>query len=126
MQSAFIADQVREPTRPSSRRRTASEKSLLKAHLPAAIAGAASCWAFTRCGPRAAASFAGFVPAYHDARLRAKNSLFKFNGDVFAQIRAALHAAAAASTSSQHIAKAEELAKDFAQILERRALEPTT
>ena len=66
------------------------------------------------------------MTAHHDARLGAERSLFELERYVFAQIRAALHAAAAASTSSQHIAKAEELAKDFAQILERRALEPTT
>ncbi len=78
---------------------------------------------FARRRSRTSAILAGFVTAHHDALLHAEGSLFELDGQVFAQIRAALHPAAAASAASEDIAKAEELAEDFAQVLERRAVE---
>jgi hypothetical protein len=54
------------------------------------------------------------VTAHHHARLGAESGFFELDGQVFAQIRAALHPAAPASTTPEHIAKAEELAEDFA------------
>src|ERR1700689_1760648 len=55
--------------------------------------------------------------------LHAESGLFELDGQVFAQIRAALNPAAAASAASHDIAKSKELAEDFTQVLEWRALE---
>src|SRR5580658_453978 len=100
-----------------------AEKALLVPHLPTASAGTAGCWTFARRGSRPTAIFAGFVTPHHHARLGAECSLFELDGYVFAQISAALHPAAAASAASEGIAEAEELAEDFAEILERRGVE---
>ena len=66
---------------------------------------------------------ASFVTAHHHARLGAERSLFELDAQVLAQIRAALHPAAAPPAGSEGIAKAEELAKNVAQILEGRSVE---
>jgi hypothetical protein len=64
------------------------------------------------------------VTAHHDPRLGPENSLFEFKGDVFPQVRAALHTStAAARAASKGISEAEELAKDFAEILEDSSVE---
>ena len=61
---------------------------------------------------------------HHHLRLRAKDGLFELQSQIFAQIRSALHPAAAAATAaSEDVAKPEELAKDLAEILERRGIE---
>src|SRR5580692_4659674 len=69
------------------------------------------------------ALLAGFMTAHHDVFLHAECSLFELDGQVFAQICAALHPAAAASAASEDIAEAEEFAEDLAQVLEWSALE---
>ena len=63
------------------------------------------------------------MTAHRDALLHSESSFFELDGQVFAQIRAALNPAAPASAASQNVAEAKELAEDFAQVLERRPLE---
>jgi hypothetical protein len=63
------------------------------------------------------------MTADRDAFFYAESSFFELDGQIFAQIRAALNPAAAASAASEDVAKTEELAEDFAQVLEWRSLE---
>jgi hypothetical protein len=60
------------------------------------------------------AFFAGFMTADRDALFHSEGGFFELDGQVFAQIGAALDPAAAAPAASEDIAKAEELAEDFA------------
>jgi hypothetical protein len=69
------------------------------------------------------AVFAGFVAADRDARLGSKDGFLKLDGDVFAKIRATLNAATAAAAATERISESEELAKDFAEVLEHRGIE---
>jgi len=65
-------------------------------NLPAARTGAAGDWRFTSRRTRAAAVFASFVPPHRDLLFGAKDGFFKFEGDIFTQIGAALGTAAPA------------------------------
>ncbi len=101
-----------------------AEEALLIAHLPAAGASAAGSGAFTGRRARAATLFAGFVTADHHFRFRAEGGLFKLDAQIFAQISATLNPApAAAAAATESVTKTEELAKNLAYILERRAIE---
>jgi len=63
------------------------------------------------------------VATHHHTRLGAEHCLFELDGQVFAQIRAALHSATAASAASECVSEPEELAENFAEVLEWRAIE---
>jgi hypothetical protein len=62
-------------------------------------------------------SFTSFVAAYLNVSLFAKEGLFELEREILAEIGATLHPAAAATAASEHIAKAEELAEDVAEVL---------
>ena len=66
---------------------------------------------------------AGFVTAYHHARLGAECSLLELDGQILAQIGAALNPAASPSAASEGISEAEEFAENVAQILKGRSVE---
>jgi hypothetical protein len=57
------------------------------------------------------------VPAHHHTGLGAEGCFFELEGQVFAQICAALNPAAS-TAATERIAKAEELAENIAQVLE--------
>src|ERR1700739_4533782 len=103
-----------------------AEESLLVADLPASSAGAAGGRAFSRRRASTVTFFARLVAPDGDWRFFAEKSFFEFERDVFAQIRAALNPAAAAPASTEKIAKAEELAKDVAEILKYGRIEACT
>ena len=64
------------------------------------------------------------MAANGDLRLGSKECFLKLEGQVLAQVSAALHAiAAAATTSAEHVAEAKELAEDVAEILEYARVE---
>jgi len=69
------------------------------------------------------AFFASFVTANRDLFFDAEESLFEFETQVFAQIGAALDTSATASSPSEHVAEAEELAEDVAEVLEDAGIE---
>jgi len=94
-----------------------AEESLLITHLTASAARAAGSRAFAGSGAVAAAIFADLVAANPDLSFFAENRLFKFQCDVFAQIRATLRPAAAARASAEQISEAQKVAEDFAEIL---------
>src|SRR5580693_2685548 len=100
-----------------------AEETLLIPHLTPAGARTAGGSTFARRGSRTSAIVAGFVTAHHDALFHTKGGLFKLNGQVLAQIRAALNPAAAAPTASERIPETEKLAEDVAEILEHRGIE---
>jgi hypothetical protein len=58
-----------------------------------------------------------------DFLLHAEESFLKFESQIFAEIGAALHSAAAASATAEHIAEAEELTEDVAEVLEHTGIE---
>jgi hypothetical protein len=66
------------------------------------------------------------MPTHRNTGLFAEESFFEFQRQVFAKICAALHAAATSSASSEHVAEAEELAEDVAEVLEDTGIETTT
>ena len=96
------------------------EEALLVTNLAFALAGAAGDWCFAGRRACAVAGFAGFVTADSDLGVRTENCLLEFESQVFAKIGATLRArtAGAAAASGKHVAEAEELAKDLAEILE--------
>src|SRR5580692_713318 len=101
-----------------------AEEALLIAHLSPPGARLAGAGSFTGRGARAATFFAGFVAAHVNLGFGAKECLLEFQRQVFAQIGSALHPAAAPSASAaKGIAETEELAEDFADILETRGVE---
>ena len=95
-----------------------AEESLLVANLAASTAGAAGSRTFTGSGAVAPAIFADLVAAHRDLSFSAKNRLFEFQRNVFAQIGATLRPAAAASASTEKISKAQEVTEDFAEVLD--------
>jgi hypothetical protein len=100
-----------------------AEEPLLVAHLSTPRAGAAGDRRLTLSGARTAAIFTGLVAANGDLSLFAENRLFKFQGDILAQVRAALSACAAA-TAAEEIAKAEKVAENLAEIVEDGGIDP--
>jgi hypothetical protein len=68
---------------------------------------------FAGSSARAVALFASFVAAHRDPRLSAERGLFEFKGQIFSQIGATLSPAAAACSSAEGIAEAEELAENI-------------
>src|SRR5260370_432170 len=66
---------------------------------------------------------AGFVAAHRHPRLGAERCLFELDGQILAQISAALHSPTTASAASECVSEPEELSEDFAEVLERRAIE---
>lgn len=103
-----------------------AEKSLLVTNLAAPSAGTADGWSFAGGGARAATLLAGFVAANYDLSFGSEECLFEFDGEIFAQVGAALYTGAAASSSAgatKEVAKSEEVAEDIAEILEDRGIE---
>src|ERR1700683_2181121 len=63
------------------------------------------------------------MPPHRHGGFRAEERFLEFQGQVFAQIGAALHpAAAAATTASKYVVHAKKFAEDVAQILETCAV----
>ncbi len=101
-----------------------AEEALLIANLPAPGTRLARGWTFSRCRAGAVTGFTGFVTPHGHGGLRAEKCFFKFQRQVLAQIRAALHAAAlASSTAAKHVVDAKKFAENVAEILETRAIE---
>ncbi len=128
---AFRARIGDDASRPLARRTSPgdAEKSLLVANLSPTRAGAASRGAFSRSRARPVAILAGLVTTHRNPSLLAKERLFELERQVLAQIGAALNPAATASaspTTAKHIAEAEELSEDVAEILEDRRIETCT
>ena len=71
------------------------------------------------------AVLAGFVAADSDFGLLAEYCFFEFKCDVLPQIGSALGSAAASRTTAKEISEAEEVAKNFADILEDRGIKPS-
>src|ERR1035438_3623124 len=93
-----------------------AEESLLIADLTVAVAGAASGGALPWRRTGAATVFAGLVAANRNLGLRAEERLLKLEGQVLAEIGAALNPVAAAATgaTAEHVAEAEEFTEDVA------------
>ena len=96
-----------------------TEKSLLIAHLPVAIAATAGHRSFAFGSARAMTFFTSLVAAHVDFRVRPKNSFFKFQREIFAQISATLRTAAASPPApAKQIVDPKQVAEDFAEILD--------
>jgi len=96
-----------------------AEKPLLIADLSLPIARTAGDWSLTRRCARTVAVLTSFVAADGNCLFRAEDCFFKLQIDVFAQVGAALSAAAAlASTAAEEIAKSEKVSEDVAEVLE--------
>jgi len=100
-----------------------AEESLLIANLAAAIAGAALDGSFPGSCACSATSLAGFVAADFNVLLHAKESFFKFQVEVFAEVGATLGARASPATAAEEVAEAEELPEEVAEILEDGGIE---
>jgi hypothetical protein len=94
-----------------------TEETLLIADLAPSTAGTARDGRFAGSRAGALAFLAAFVAAHRYLCGFAKNCFFEFQSNIFAQISAALGAAAAAGGPSEQIAEAKEVTKDVAQIL---------
>jgi hypothetical protein len=103
-----------------------TEESLLITNLPATVTRAACSSTFPGRGTCAVAFFAGLVPPHADLLLNTEESFLELQREIFAQVGAALHTAAAPSAASEHVAEAEELAEDVAEILEDSGIEAGT
>ena len=95
-----------------------TEEALLIPNLSAASAGAAGDGSFARRCAGATALFAAFMAAHRDFGFGAKDGFFEFQIDIFAQIGAALGAAALARASPKNLAQAKEVAENIAEILD--------
>src|SRR4029077_8957552 len=93
-----------------------AEEPLLVPNLPAAIAGAAARRPFAGSSSRPSAFFTSCVASNRDARFSAEVCLLELKGQIFAQIGAPLHAAAAASPAPKHVAEPEEFPEYVAEI----------
>jgi len=100
-----------------------AEESLLITDLSAAIAGTAGGRTFPGSGTRTLTFLASLVAAYCDFLFHAEESFLKLESQVFAQIGAALNAAAAPSATAEGIPEPEEFAEDVAEILEHAGVE---
>ena len=101
-----------------------AEKALLISDLPASAAGAATGGSFALRASRAVTLLAKFMLSVSDLFFYAEGRFFELDGDVFAQIGAALRTSATARTiSAEQIAESEEFTKDVAEILEHRCVE---
>src|ERR1035438_8653783 len=100
-----------------------AEEALLIADLAASIARAASDGSFAGGGPGPAAGVAGLMAADIDGLVGAEYGFVKFEVQIFAQIGSALSAAAAASALSKHVAEAEDVTENIAEILEDSGIE---
>ena len=102
-----------------------AEESLLVSHLPATIARPAGGRAFAGSGSGSAAFLTSLVTANGDARLGAEECFLELERQIFAKIRAALHAAATPATTAtpEHVAETKELSEDIAEILEYCGIE---
>ena len=94
-----------------------AEKTLLVAYLAAPLAGLALCRGLSRGGAGAMTILTGFVTTHIDAFLGSENRFIEFEGEVFAQVRAALSAIAAAPAPTEDFAEPEELSEDVGEIL---------
>ncbi len=63
------------------------------------------------------------MPAHIDLLLGAEHRFIKFQVQIFAQIGSALGAAASSAALAEHVAKAEDVPKNVAEILEDRGIE---
>jgi hypothetical protein len=103
-----------------------TEESLLITNLPATITRAAGGGTFAGSGTGAMAFFARFVPAHAHFLFHAEESFLELEREIFAQVGTALYTAATASAASEHVAEAEELAENVAEILEDSGIEAGT
>src|SRR6185437_14380888 len=107
-------------TRAASARDT--EEALLIAKLSATSAGVARCRLLTLRAASPVTRIACFRFAHGNFGGLAEDRIFQFDGDVGAQIGSALRAAATTS-AAEGIAKSEDVAENFAEILESRGIE---
>ena len=56
------------------------------------------------------------MPAHRDLGLGTEDGVFEFHVDIFAQVSAALRAAAAACASAKNLSQSEEVAENIAQV----------
>ncbi len=56
------------------------------------------------------------MPAHRDLGLGTEDGVFEFHVDIFAQVSAALRAAAAACASAKNLSQSEEVAEDIAEV----------
>src|SRR6185437_15775390 len=105
-----------------------AEESLLISNLPASSASATGCRSFAVCAARAFAGIALLKTAVGNLLLRSEDCFLKFDGDVFAQIGAALGTctAASATASAKDVAEPEELAEDVVEVLENAGIKAAT
>src|SRR5580704_16296799 len=102
------------------------EEFLLVADLAFTLAGAAADRSFSGRSACSVAGLAGLMAAHRDLSVRPKDCLFKFEGQVFAQIGTALCTRTAAPAApAAHIAESEELAENFTEVLEGIGIKAT-
>ena len=100
------------------------EEALLIAHLAAAAAGGAGYWRLTGRDAAAFAWLTLFVAPNFHLLGDAENRFLEFQRNVFAKIGAALRPrAAAAAPASEHIAEAEDVAKDVVEVVKDGGVE---
>ena len=93
-----------------------AEESLLVANLAPAVAGAASNWGLAGGRTGTFALLAGLMAPHRDLGFGAENGIFEFHGDIFAQVGAALRAAAPARAAAKNLSQAEEVAENITQV----------
>src|SRR4029077_10618950 len=94
-----------------------TEESLLITKLAAAVAGVAGDRLLSMSSAGPATGIAGVGLAYRNFGALAEDRILELDRDVRAQVCAPLRTASAAS-AAKGIAKSEEVAEDFAEILE--------
>src|SRR5208283_3746590 len=101
-----------------------AEEALLVEHLAAAVAGGAGGRPAAGLRARSMAPAAGLHPRHLDIGAHAEQRLFERNFQIVAHVLAALRARPpAASARAKHVAEAEEVAQDVAEIGKRVGIE---